>query len=226
MQIIEIYRSIQGESSFAGVPCIFVRLAACNLRCSWCDSEYTFTGGRKMPAEEVEHEVLKLAPTGLVEFTGGEPMLQERELVPLMDRLLARGYTLLLETSGERPLEQVPPAVHKIVDVKCPGSGEGGTFRMSNLAALTAADEVKFVLSDRADYEFARDFARQHGLVDKVGAVLFSPVFLKSPSPERDASNCQLDPRLLAEWILADGLNVRLGLQIHKFIWEPATKGV
>jgi 7-carboxy-7-deazaguanine synthase len=226
MQIIEIYRSIQGESSFAGVPCIFVRLAACNLRCSWCDSEYTFTGGRKMPAEEVEQEVLKLAPAGLVEFTGGEPMLQERELVPLMDRLLARGYTLLLETSGERPLEQVPRAVHKIVDVKCPGSGEGGTFRMSNLAALTADDEVKFVLSDRVDYEFARDFTREHGLEQKVGAVLFSPVFLKNPSPERDTSNCQLDPRLLAKWILADGLNVRLGLQIHKFIWEPATKGV
>jgi 7-carboxy-7-deazaguanine synthase len=226
MQIIEIYRSIQGESSFAGVPCIFVRLAACNLRCSWCDSEYTFTGGTKMPAEEVEQEVLKLAPAGLVEFTGGEPMLQERELVPLMERLLARGYTLLLETSGERLLADVPPAVHKIVDVKCPGSGEAGTFRMSNLAVLTDADEVKFVLADRVDYEFARDFTRQHGLVDKVGAVLFSPVFLKSPSPDRDTSNCQLDPRLLAEWILADGLNVRLGLQIHKFIWEPATKGV
>jgi 7-carboxy-7-deazaguanine synthase len=226
MQIIEIYRSIQGESSFAGVPCIFVRLTACNLRCSWCDSEYTFTGGRKMSPEEVEQEVLKLAPSGLVEFTGGEPMLQERELVPLMERLLGRGYTLLLETSGERALENVPAAVHKIVDVKCPGSGEGGTFRMSNLAALTTADEIKFVLADRADYEFARDFTRQHGLKQKVGAVLFSPVFLKTPSRERDASNCQLDPRVLAEWILADGLNVRLGLQIHKFIWEPATKGV
>ena len=226
MQIIEIYRSIQGESSFAGVPCVFVRLAACNLRCIWCDSEYTFTGGKKMSADEVEQEVLRLAPGGLVEFTGGEPMLQERELVPLMDRLLSRGYTLLLETSGERPLENVPPAVHKIVDVKCPGSGEGGTFRMSNLAAITAADEVKFVLADRADYEFARDFVRQHGLELKAGGVLFSPAFLKNPSPERDTSNCQLDPRLLAEWILEDGLNVRLGLQIHKFIWEPATKGV
>jgi 7-carboxy-7-deazaguanine synthase len=226
MQIIEIYRSIQGESSFAGVPCIFVRLAACNLRCAWCDSEYTFTGGKKMSADEVEQEVLRLAPGGLVEFTGGEPMLQERELLPLMDRLLSRGYTLLLETSGERPLENVPSAVHKIVDVKCPGSGEGGTFRLSNLAAITAADEVKFVLSDRADYEFARDFMRQHGLEQKAGSVLFSPVFFKNPSPERDTSNCQLDPRLLAEWILEDGLNVRLGLQIHKFIWEPATKGV
>jgi 7-carboxy-7-deazaguanine synthase len=226
MQIIEIYRSIQGESSFAGVPCIFVRLAACNLRCTWCDSEYTFTGGKKMSSDEVEQEVLRLAPGGLVEFTGGEPMLQERELVPLMDRLLSRGYTLLLETSGERPLESVPPAVHKIVDVKCPGSGESGTFRMSNLAAITAADEVKFVLADRADYEFARDFVRQHGLEHKAGGVLFSPVFFKNPSPERDTSNCQLDPRLLAEWILEDDLSVRLGLQIHKFIWQPASKGV
>jgi 7-carboxy-7-deazaguanine synthase len=226
MQIIEIYRSIQGESSFAGIPCIFVRLAACNLRCTWCDSEYTFTGGKKMSAELVEQEVLRLAPGGLVEFTGGEPMLQERELVPLMDRLLSRGYTLLLETSGERPLENVPPAVHKIVDVKCPGSGESGTFRMSNLAAITAADEVKFVLADRADYEFARNFLRQHGLEHKAGGVLFSPVFFKNPSPERDTSNCQLDPRLLAEWILEDDLSVRLGLQIHKFIWPPASKGV
>jgi 7-carboxy-7-deazaguanine synthase len=226
MQIIEIYRSIQGESSFAGVPCTFVRLAACNLRCTWCDSEYTFTGGKKMFTEEVEHEVARLAPAGLVEMTGGEPMLQERELVPLMERLLARGYTLLLETSGERPLENVPAAVHKIVDVKCPGSGEGGSFRMSNLAALTPADEIKFVLGDRVDYEFARDFTRQHGLIQKVSDVLFSPVFQKNPSSERDTSNCQLDPRILAEWILEDGLTVRLGLQIHKFIWEPATKGV
>jgi 7-carboxy-7-deazaguanine synthase len=143
-----------------------------------------------------------------------------------MDRLLSRGYTLLLETSGERPLENVPPAVHKIVDVKCPGSGESGTFRMSNLAAITAADEVKFVVADRADYEFARDFVRQHGLEHKAGGVLFSPVFFKNPSPERDTSNCQLDPRLLAEWILEDDLSVRLGLQIHKFIWQPASKGV
>lgn len=226
MQIIEIYRSIQGESSFAGVPCIFVRLAACNLRCVWCDSEYTFTGGTKMTSEEVEHEVKRLSATGLVEITGGEPMLQERELVPLMDRLLALGYTLLLETSGERDLERVPAAVHKIVDVKCPGSGEGGSFNARNLEFLTAQDEVKFVLSDRADYEFARGFTHEHHLDQKVNAVLFSPVFLKNPSPHREASNCELDPRLLADWILEDGLNVRLGLQIHKFIWEPAAKGV
>jgi len=226
MTIIEIYRSIQGESSFAGVPCIFVRLAACNLRCTWCDSEYTFYGGRKMAVEDIEQEITRLAPSGLIEFTGGEPMLQERELVPMMERLLARGYTLLIETSGERPLENLPKAVHKIVDVKCPGSGEGGSFRESNLATLSHIDEVKFVLTDREDYEFARDFNRQHGLDSIVNSVIFSPAFSKTPSTQRDTSNAQLDPRLLAEWILQDGLNVRLGLQIHKFIWEPALKGV
>lgn len=226
MQITEIYRSIQGESSFAGLPCIFVRLTACNLRCTWCDSEYTFSGGRKMSSDEVEAEVVKLAPSGLVEITGGEPMLQERELVPLMDRLLSRGYTLLLETSGERPLERVSKEVHKIVDVKCPGSGEGGSFRLSNLETLSSQDEIKFVLADRVDYEFARDFTREHQLQSKVRDVIFSPAFLKNPDSHRDTSNCMLDPRQLAEWILEDKLNVRLGLQIHKFIWEPATKGV
>ncbi len=226
MQIIEIYRSIQGESSFAGLPCIFVRLAACNLRCNWCDSEYTFSGGKKMRADEVEAEVARLAPSGLIEITGGEPMLQERELVPLMQRLLEKAYTLLLETSGERPLENVPREVHKIVDVKCPGSGEGGSFRMSNLQALTSGDEVKFVLTDRADYEFARDFTRHYGLEKSVSSVIFSPAFQKDPGPERNVSNCMVDPRLLAEWILEDKLEVRLGLQIHKFIWEPAMKGV
>jgi len=226
MQIIEIYRSIQGESSFAGIPCTFVRLAACNLRCVWCDSEYTFTGGKKMASEEIEQEVVRLSPGGLVEITGGEPLLQERELVPMMERLLSRGYTLLLETSGERALDAVPKAVHKIVDVKCPGSGEGGTFRMDNLECLTQQDEIKFVLVDRGDYEFARDFTRDHGLEHKVRSVIFSPAFRKDPSRERDASNCLLDPRLLAEWIVAEKLKVRLGLQIHKFIWEPATKGV
>src|SRR3569833_2775301 len=145
MQITEIYRSLQGESSYTGIPCIFVRLTACNLRCSWCDSEYTFTGGRKMSIEEVEAEVRKLSPVGLVEITGGEPMLQERELVPLMRRLLDSGYKLLLETSGERPLANVPKDVVKIVDVKCPGSGEGGTFRMENLDAVTPHDELKLV---------------------------------------------------------------------------------
>src|SRR5512141_1877165 len=154
MQITEIYRSLQGESSYTGLPCIFVRLTACNLRCKWCDSEYTFAGGRKMSVAEVEAEVQKLAPAGLVEITGGEPMLQERELVPLMERLLASGYEVLLETSGERPLARVPQAVHKIVDVKCPGSGEGGSFRMENLEALGLPDEVKFVITSREDYDF------------------------------------------------------------------------
>jgi 7-carboxy-7-deazaguanine synthase len=226
LYLIEIYKSVQGESSFAGRPCIFVRLAGCNLRCSWCDSEYTFKGGYKLSEDEVVAEIEKLAPVRLVEFTGGEPMLQERELVPLMTRLLASGFELMIETSGERPLENVPAAVHKIVDVKCPGSGEGGSFRLTNRSTLTARDEVKFVISDRADYEFARDFVLEHGLERKVGAVLFSPAFTKTPTPQRTAENCLLDPRLLVEWILADGLEARLSLQIHKFVWEPAMKGV
>jgi 7-carboxy-7-deazaguanine synthase len=226
MQVTEIYRSIQGESSYAGLPCIFVRLTGCNLRCTWCDSEYTFQGGQKMSLEEVEAEVRRLAPSGLVEITGGEPLLQEREAVPLMQGLLTLGYAVLLETSGERPLENVPPQVIKIVDVKCPHSGEFGTFCDQNLAVLTPQDEVKFVLADRADYEFARDFTRRHQLGSRVRSVIFSPAFRKDPSGGRDASHCLLDPQQLAEWILADGLEVRLGLQIHKFIWEPSMKGV
>jgi len=226
MYIIEIYKSVQGESSFAGLPCIFVRLAGCNLRCTWCDSEYTFTGGRKMSLDEVIAEVKKLAPVKLLEITGGEPMLQEREVVPLMQNLLADDYEVLIETSGERPLANLPKSVHKIMDVKCPASGESGTFRIENLETLTSNDEVKFVIADRGDYEFARDFVREHGLESRVGDVLFSPAFRKDSSPERDARNCLLDPRELVEWILADGLEVRLGLQIHKFIWEPMMKGV
>lgn len=226
MYLIEIYKSVQGESSFAGFPCIFVRLAGCNLRCSWCDSEYTFTGGHKSSIEDVISRVRSLAPVKLVEITGGEPMLQEREVVPLMQQLLDNGYEVLIETSGERPLENVPKAVHKIVDVKCPGSGESGSFRISNLDALTPADEVKFVIADRADYEFARDFAREHQLEQKTQNILFSPAFRKDAGPARDARNCLLDPRELVEWILSDGLHARLGLQIHKFIWEPMKKGV
>ena len=226
MQVIEIYRSIQGESSFAGMPCTFVRLAGCNLRCDWCDSEYTFTGGRKMSMDEVESEVRRLSSAGLVEITGGEPMLQAAELVPLMERLLAEGYELLLETSGERPLESVPRPVHKIVDVKCPGSGEGGSFRMENLTTLGPADEVKFVISSRTDYDFAREFTRAHDLLRRTGGVIVSPAFRKDAAGARDISHCLVDPRDLAGWIVADGLNVRLGLQIHKFIWAPETKGV
>ena len=226
MYLIEIYKSVQGESSFAGRPCIFVRLAGCNLRCSWCDSEYTFKGGYKLSDDEIVAEIEKLAPVKLIEFTGGEPLLQERELVPLMDRLLASGYELMIETSGERPLDRVPAAVHKIVDVKCPGSGEGGSFRMSNLEFLTKGDEVKFVITDRGDYEFARDFIRQQGLESRAGSVLLSPAFNKTPSIVRSTENCVLDPRELVEWMLADGLDARLSLQIHKYIWEPQKKGV
>jgi 7-carboxy-7-deazaguanine synthase len=227
MQITEIYKSIQGESTHAGLPCVFVRLTGCNLRCSWCDSEYTFTGGQRRTLEEVAAEVERLSPGGgLVEITGGEPLLQEREVVPLMQRLLDANYKVLLETSGERPLERVPRRVIKIVDVKCPNSGEPDTFHMENLETLNPHDEVKFVLSDRADYEFARDFAKHHNLDQRVNAVLFSPAFSKEASGSRDASYCLLDPRELADWMLADGVPARLGLQIHKFIWDPAMKGV
>jgi 7-carboxy-7-deazaguanine synthase len=227
MQITEIYKSLQGESTYAGLPCVFVRLTGCNLRCSWCDSEYTFQGGRKMEVEAVWDEVMRLSPNGgLVEITGGEPMLQERELVPLMRQLVAGGYQVLLETSGERPLERVPAEVIKIVDVKCPDSGEGYTFHIENLETLTAQDEVKFVLSGRADYEFARDFTSQHRLAERVNAVLFSPAFRKDATGARDSSHCLLDPQELAEWMLADDVPARLSLQLHKFIWDPAVKGV
>ena len=153
-------------------------------------------------------------------------MLQERELVPLMQRLLGNGYKVLLETSGERELDRVPASVIKIVDVKCPGSEEGDSFRPENLDTLTPQDEMKFVISDRADYEFARDFTRRHSLAERVNAVLFSPAFRKDAAGARNASNCLLDPQQLAEWILADKLQIRLGLQIHKLIWDPALKGV
>jgi 7-carboxy-7-deazaguanine synthase len=227
VQIIEIYKSLQGESSYAGLPCVFVRLAGCNLRCTWCDSEYTFKGGKRMTIEEVEREVHRLSPdAGLVEITGGEPLLQEREAVVLMDRLLQASFTVLLETSGERPLENVPPAVVKIVDVKCPDSGEADTFRMENLNWLTARDEVKFVIASRRDYEFAREFMAEHGLSSRLASVILSPAFRKDATGSRDVSHCLLDPQTLAEWMLADGLNARLGLQIHKFIWEPSLKGV
>jgi len=227
MHLIELYKSVQGESSFAGVPCIFVRLAGCNLRCSWCDSEYTFTGGKLFTADEILVQIEALQPCRLIEFTGGEPMLQARELLPFMDRLLANNYTLMIETSGEQPLAAVPRAVHKIVDVKCPGAGAAAnTFRIENLDALTPNDEVKFVLSDRTDYEFARDFINTHGLAVRCGEILLSPAFLKNPTDLRSTDNAALDPRLLVEWMLADGLPARLSLQIHKYIWEPRKKGV
>ena len=227
MYLIELYKSVQGESSFTGLPCIFVRFAGCNLRCAWCDSEYTFGGGKPFSQDEVIAQIEALAPCKLVEFTGGEPMLQAKELLPLMDVLLERGYRLMMETSGERPLELVPKVVHKIVDVKCPGAGSAaGSFRMSNLEALTDRDEVKFVLSGREDYEFALAFMKQTGIRERVGGVLLSPAFSKNPSPLRTVENATLDPRVLVEWMMADAVDARLSLQIHKFVWEPMKKGV
>jgi 7-carboxy-7-deazaguanine synthase len=227
MQITEIYKSLQGESTHAGLPCVFVRLTGCNLRCSWCDSEYTFTGGQRKSSEEVFEEVRRLSLNGgLVEITGGEPMLQERELLPFMQQLVDSGYTVLIETSGERPLARVPKGVIKIVDVKCPHSGEPDTFDMANLDALGPRDEVKFVISDREDYEFAREFVSRHGLASRVNAVLFSPAFRKDASGARDTSHCLIDPQQLADWMLKDEVPARMGLQIHKFIWDPAVKGV
>ncbi len=231
MIITEIFKSIQGEGTRAGLPCIFVRLTGCNLRCTWCDTAYAFHGGKKMSMEEVLERVDELAghradgsdresTVPLVELTGGEPLLQE-EIYPLAKKLLAAGCTVMIETSGERFLGRLPKEVIKIVDVKCPDSGERDTFDMRNLEELTENDEVKFVLATRRDYEFAREFTRLHGLARRVKQVLFSPVF---EDPEGKWPG--LEPRLLAEWILAEGLPVRLGLQLHKFIWDPATKGV
>jgi 7-carboxy-7-deazaguanine synthase len=231
MYITEIFKSIQGEGTRAGLPCIFVRLTGCNLRCTWCDTAYAFHGGKKMSVEEVLGRVDELAGRSekfhgsesavpLVELTGGEPLLQE-EVYPLAEKLLAKGYTVMVETSGERYIGELPREVIKIVDVKCPDSGEADTFEMRNLEALGEKDEVKFVLSTRRDYEFAREFTTQHELARRVKQVLFSPVF------EDPAGKWQgLEPREVVEWILADGLPVRLGLQLHKFIWDPATKGV
>jgi 7-carboxy-7-deazaguanine synthase len=227
LQLTEIYKSLQGESTYAGLACVFVRLTGCNLRCSWCDSEFSFYGGRKMAIEEVLGEVARLSPAGgLVEITGGEPMLQEREVIPLMEQLLDADYQVLLETSGERPLARVPKEVIKIVDVKCPHSGEPDTFALENLKALRPHDELKFVLTDRTDYEFARDFVLDHEVAERVHAILFSPAFEKTASGARDTSHCQLDPQELAQWIITDNVPARLSLQIHKLIWDPAAKGV
>src|SRR6267378_5532268 len=226
MQITEIYKSLQGESTHAGLPCVFVRLTGCNLRCSWCDSEFSFYGGKKMALQEVLSGVASLSAGGLVEITGGEPMLQEREVVPLMQHLLDAGYQVLLETSGERLLARVPKQIIKIVDVKCPHSGEPGTFALENLEALQPQDELKFVLTDRTDYEFARDFLVNYGLAERVHAILFSPAFEKAASGSRDTSHCLLDRQETDQWILDDNVPDRLSLQIHKLIWDPAAKGV
>ena len=228
MFITEIFKSIQGEGSRSGLPCIFVRLTGCNLRCTWCDTAYAFHGGKKMSVADVTARVHELSGrsaegkpvVGLVELTGGEPLLQE-DIYPLADRLLAKGYTLMIETSGERFIGRLPKEVIKIVDVKCPDSGEPDTFDPRNLAELSSNDEVKFVLRSRRDYEFAREFSLEQRLAERVKEIVFSPVH---DDPEGKWTG--LEPRSLVEWMLEDGLNVRLGLQLHKIVWHPATKGV
>lgn len=228
MYITEIFNSIQGEGTRAGLPCIFVRLTGCNLRCTWCDTAYAFHGGKKMSVEEVIQKVDALggrsrqdsAEGKLVELTGGEPLLQE-EIYPLADQLMEAGYTVLIETSGERFIGRLPKEVIKIVDVKCPDSGEPNAFEMRNLEELSAEDEVKFVLSSRRDYEFARGFIQEHQLPGRVHEILFCPVH-EDPQGKWQG----LEARALVEWILQDGLRVRLGLQLHKIVWDPAIKGV
>ncbi|HEY7790982.1 MAG TPA: radical SAM protein [Vicinamibacterales bacterium] len=212
LTINEIFHSVQGESTYAGRPCVFVRLTACDLRCRWCDTPYAFTEGRKMSLDEVLQTV-RGYDCPLVEITGGEPLLQA-DVYPLMEQLVEDGHTVLVETGGHRPIDRVPPQVVRIIDVKCPGSGEAHRMAWSNLDGLTANDEVKFVIADRGDYEYARSVIERHSLVGRCGAVLMSPV------------HGELEPRALAAWILADRLPVRLQLQVHKYIWGAETRGV
>ena len=210
--IHEIYASIQGESSFAGLPCTFVRTTGCNLRCSWCDTTQAFHGGQKLTRAEVLERALSFH-TPLVELTGGEPLLQAG-VIPLMRELCDLGKTVLIETSGERDISAVDPRVHRIVDLKAPGSGESHRNRMENLAHLTVRDELKMVLLDRADYEWARDLTRREQLAERVKHVLLSPVHGK------------LDPRELVSWVLEDRLPVRVNLQLHKYVWGAHVQGV
>lgn len=212
LTINEIFHSIQGESTHAGRPCVFVRLTACDLRCTWCDTPYAFTEGQKMDLDEVVARV-RTFDCPLVEITGGEPLLQA-DVYPLMDRLLAEGLSVLLETGGHIPIDTVPRGVAKIVDVKCPGSGESERNHWPNLERLAPQDEVKFVLNDRRDYDYARDVVVKFDLTAHGRAVLFSPV------------HGVLDPKDLAAWILADRLPVRLQLQAHKYIWGATARGV
>jgi len=212
LTINEIFHSVQGESTYAGRPCVFVRLTACDLRCSWCDTPYAFYEGSKRSLDDVIGEVDRYG-CSLVEVTGGEPLLQE-EVYPLMQRLLDSGKTVLLETGGHRSTERVPADVVTILDVKCPGSGEVAKNDWKNLERLRPQDEVKFVVKDRADYEFARDVIARHALVGRASAIHLSPV------------HGVLDPKTLSEWVLADKLPVRVQLQLHKYIWSPDTRGV
>ena len=212
LTINEIFHSIQGESTHAGRPCVFVRLTACDLRCRWCDTPYAFHEGTKMSVDEVIADV-EARDCQTVEVTGGEPLLQP-DVYPLMQQLLDSGKTVLIETGGHRSIAGVPAGVIRIMDIKCPGSGEAEKNDWSNLAQLTKTDEVKFVIADRRDYEYARDIMKRESLPARVNAVLFSPV------------HGELDPKLLSEWVIADRLDVRVQLQVHKYIWSPETRGV
>jgi len=212
LTINEIFYSIQGESTRAGRPCVFVRLTGCDLRCSWCDTAYAFHEGHKQSVDEVVAAVERHG-CPLVEITGGEPLLQE-DVYDLMNRLLEAGRTVMLETGGHRPIDRVPAAVVKIVDVKCPGSDEARKTCWENLERLAPHDEVKFVIRDRTDYEFARDVVARYQLDDRCAAVLLSPV------------HGELDPKTLSEWVLSDRMPARLQLQLHKYIWSPSTRGV
>ncbi len=212
LTINEIFHSIQGESTYAGRPCVFIRLTACDLRCSWCDTAYAFTEGRKMSLPEVVSAAESFG-CPLVEITGGEPLLQD-DVYPLMRELLARGRSVLLETGGHISVDKVPDGVVKIIDVKCPASGESAHNHWPNLDLLGAADQVKFVVQDRADYDFAREVVARRHLADRCAAVLFSPV------------HDVLAPKDLAGWILADRLPVLLQLQVHKYIWGKDVRGV
>jgi 7-carboxy-7-deazaguanine synthase len=212
LTINEIFHSIQGESTHTGRPCVFVRLTACDLRCSWCDTPYAFTEGTKMSVSDVLARVEEYE-CDLVEITGGEPLLQ-RDVYPLMQQLLDSGRTVLLETGGHLSIKDVPASVIRIVDVKCPGSGEAAKNHWENLDLLTRQDEVKFVIRDRADYEYARHVVADHALVGRTAAVLFSPVHDVLPSKD------------LAAWMLDDRLQVRLQLQAHKYIWGADVRGV
>jgi 7-carboxy-7-deazaguanine synthase len=212
LTVNEIFHSIQGESSYAGRPCVFVRLTACDLRCVWCDSPYAFHEGRKMSIDEIAAEVERFG-CPLVEMTGGEPLLQ-KDLYPLMERLHASGHQVLIETGGHRSIELVPAWATVIMDVKCPGSGEAAKHDAANFQRLRPHDEVKFVVRDRTDYEYAREVIAREGLATRVAGLLISPV------------HDVLDPKTLAEWVLEDRLPVRLQLQMHKYIWGADVRGV
>jgi 7-carboxy-7-deazaguanine synthase len=223
LRINEIFFSIQGESTWAGLPCVFVRLTGCHLRCAYCDTEYSFKEGGTRSIDSIIEEVRR-HPTRLVEVTGGEPLLQPR-VHTLVTRLCDLGNTVLIETSGACDISICDPRSIRIMDLKTPGSGEVERNLWSNIEHLRKADEVKFVITSREDYEWASDVMREHSLESRVRAVLFSPVF-EQPAGSEISGTQGLSMRDLAEWILADGLNVRLQPQLHKFIWDPMTRGV